>query len=102
MGEDKLEEATWIKEILRNEAQKKAWASIHRELNQTRNQNPMQAEVPMSDGTAKEYNTKEEIEQCIKEEISERFSQADSAPIRQGALFDLLGYSSDMEAMLGY
>ena len=33
MGEEKLGEATRIKETLRNESQKKVWASIHMELN---------------------------------------------------------------------
>ena len=81
MGEDKLKEATRIKEILRNEAQKKVWVSIHRELNQTRNPSPTRVKIPMSDGTPKECNTEEEGKQGIGEEILERFSQADSAPI---------------------
>ena len=54
----------------------------------------------MSDRTTKECNTKEEVDQGIGEEISEIFSQADSVPIYQGALFDLLGYSVDTEAAL--
>ena len=81
-----------------NEAQKKVWESIHRELNQTWNSSPTRVEIPMSDGTAKECNTKEEVKQGIGEEISGRFSQADIALICQRALFDLLGYSADMEA----
>ena len=32
IGDEKVEEATRIKGILRNEAQKKIWANIHREL----------------------------------------------------------------------
>ena len=54
----------------------------------------------MSNGKTKECNTKEEVEQGIGEEISGRFSQADSALIYQGALFNLLGYLADTEAAL--
>ena len=49
----------------------------------------------MSDETTKECNTKEKFEQGIGEEISRRFSQADSTPICQEVLFNLLGYSAD-------
>ena len=38
MEEGKMEESTRIKEISRNEPEKKVWASIHRELNQTQKQ----------------------------------------------------------------
>ena len=54
----------------------------------------------MDDGTVRECNTKEEVEQGIGDEVSERFSRASSAPVCQGALFDLLGYSADTEAAL--
>ena len=74
MGEEKMEETTRIKEILRNEAQKKVWASIHRELNQTWNPSPTRVGVPMSNGTVKKCSTKEEVEYVIGEEILERFS----------------------------
>ena len=54
----------------------------------------------MSDSTVRECNTKEEVEQGIGGKISEQFSWAASAPICQGALFDLLGYSADTAAAL--
>ena len=95
-----MEEATRIKEILCNEAQKKIWVSIHRELNQTCNPSPTRVEVPMIDGIVRECNTKEEVEQGIGDETSEQFSRADSAPVYQGALFDLLGYSADKATAL--
>ena len=100
LGDDTLEEATRIKEILRNEAQNKIWAIIHQEINQTHNPSPTRIEVPMSDGTVRECNTEEEVEQGIGDEISERFSRAASAQIYQGVLFDLLGYLADTEAAL--
>ena len=100
MGDEKVEEATRMEEFLQNEAQRKIWVSIHRELNQTWNPIATKVEVPMGDGTTKKCNTKEEVEQGIRDEISERFSHADSSPTCQGALFSLLGYSVDTEVAL--
>ena len=57
-----MEEVTRIKEILRNKEQKKIWATIHREINQTCNPSQTRVEVPMSNGTVRECNTKEEVE----------------------------------------
>ena len=54
----------------------------------------------MSDGTVRECNTKEEVMQGIGDKVSEQFSWAASAPIFQGARFDLLGYSADTEVAL--
>ena len=100
ISDNKEEEATRIKGILRNELQKKIWATIHRELNQSCASTPTRIEVPMENGTVRECNTKEELKQGIGDEVLERFSRAASAPICQGALFDLLGYSADTEAVL--
>ena len=91
MDEEKMEEATRVKEILQNEAQKKVWSGIKRVVNPPQNPSPTKVEVPQSDGTIKECTTKEEVEKGIMREISERFSCAASAPICQGALFELLG-----------
>ena len=92
MDEEKTAEATRVKEILRNEAQKKVWSGIKRVVNPPRNPSPTVVEVPQSDGTIKVCTTKEEVEEGIMGEISERFSRAASAPICQGALFKLRGY----------
>ena len=54
----------------------------------------------MADRTVRECNTKEEIEQGVGDKISERFSRVASAPVCQGALFNLLGYSADTVAAL--
>ena len=101
-----MEESTRTKEILQNEAQRqrqrKEWGSIHKELNKTQNPSPMRVEVPISGITTKECTTNKEVEEGIGGEISERFSQANSTPICQGALFDLLLYSADTEAALPY
>ena len=95
MKNKKDEEAIKIKEILRNEVQKKTWAAIHRELNQKQNASVNRIEVPRKDGSTRECTTKESVEEGIAQEISSRFSRADSAPICQGALFELLGYLAD-------
>ena len=63
MKDGKMEESTRINEIQQNEAQTKVWASIHRELNETRNTSLTKVEVPMSDGTTKGYTTKKEVEE---------------------------------------
>lgn len=91
------ENASRLQEMLRNEAQKKAWRHIHRVTKPTRNASATRVEVPQPQGPPKVCETKKEVEDAIAEENSSRFSLADSAPIYQGALFDLLGYSADTE-----
>ena len=95
-----MEEATRLKEIVRDEAQKKVWASIHRELQQTRNPSQTRVKVPLSDGTTREYVTKEQIEEAIGGQIDMRFSKVDIVQVCQGALFELLGHSVDTEAAI--
>ena len=48
-------------------------------------------DVPQSDGTTVRCNTKLAMKQANGEEIETRFARAGSAPICQGALFQLLG-----------
>ena len=43
---EKEEEAKRLKEILQDEAQEKAWASVHRQLKQTRDPSPMEVKPP--------------------------------------------------------
>ena len=52
-------------------------------------------DVPLPDGSVEKRLQKDEIESGIHDEISKRFARADGAPICQGALYDLLGYSAD-------
>ena len=100
ISQEKVEEATRIKGILCNESQKKIWATIHHELNQTRSHCPTRIEVPMADGRVRECNTKEEVKQGIGDDILECFSHAASAPVCQGAIFNHLGYSANTDAAL--
>ena len=58
ISKEKVEEATRIKGILSNKSQKKIWATIQREFNQTYTPCPTRIEVPMADGTVWECNTK--------------------------------------------
>ena len=46
MKDERVDEATTLKEILRDEAQKKVWAFIHWELRQTRSPSPTRVKFP--------------------------------------------------------
>ena len=52
------------------------------------------------DGSVKVCTGKKECEEAILKEISVRFKRAESAPICQGALFDLLGYGANTNAVI--
>jgi len=54
-------------------------------------------DVPLPDGKVEKHLQREEIEPGIHGEITKCFLRADGAPICQGALYDLLGYSTDTE-----
>ena len=57
-------------------------------------------DVPQSDGTTVRCNMKLAVEQANGEEIETRFARAGSAPIYQGALFQLLGYKIDTDTAI--
>ena len=92
------ENATRLQEMLRNEAQKKEWDHIHRVTKPKRNAGATRVEVPQPDGPGTICDTKKTVEAALAEENSKRFGLADNAPICQGALFELLGYSADTQA----
>ena len=75
MEDKRLDKA--LKEIPRNEAQRKVWAYIHQELHQARNPNTTTVEVPQSDGTTRECVTKEKVKEAIGGETDTRSSKAD-------------------------
>ena len=91
------EHAARLQEILRNEAQKKTWRNIHRVTKPNKNGSAVVVEVPQTHGPPVVCDTKETVEAAIAEENSKRFSLANSAPICQGALFELLGFSANTE-----
>ena len=51
-----------------------------------------------SDGKRMQCTAKESVEAAIHGEISPRFGRAGGAPICNGPLVELLGYTADMEA----
>ena len=85
-----MNDARRLKENLRNEAKKKVRASIHQELQQTRNPNPIRVKVSQNDTMARGCVTKEQVKEAIGGEIDTIFSKADSTQACQGALFGLL------------
>ena len=50
------------------------------------------------DGKVTQHKTKEAVEGALHGEIGSRFNRAESAPICNGPLFELLGYNADTEA----
>ena len=96
----KDEEARRIKAMLRHEAERKQWQGIHRVTKRDRAGAVDRIEVLQPDGSVKVYTGKKECEQAIMKEITERFERAKSAPICQGALFDLLGYGANTETAI--
>ena len=61
------------------------WADIHRELKQKTS--IPEVKIPLSDGSVRECKMKKTVEKGIAQEILERFSWAQSAPICQGVMF---------------
>ena len=92
---DRTEEAKRVKDMLRNEAQKKEWAGIKRSMGNGGSGAVTEVDKPLEDGSSEQCTTKETVEEAIGLEIKQRFNRADIAPICQGALFDLLGYGAN-------
>ena len=97
LSNDKDEEAKAINNILRREAQRKTWAGIKICLGHSRSPASTVVEEIMEDGTARECEEKKVVEGAIHREISSQFGRADSAPVCQGDLFEILGYGADTE-----
>ena len=97
MGKKQTEEAKRIKAIIKGEANRKEWQGIQRVVKPNKAGAVTFVDVPLPDGTIKRCSNKYDMEEAIGESIMDRSTQADSAPICQGALFDLLGYGADTE-----
>ena len=91
-------EATRVKAILKGEAQRKCWQGIKRVTKAREVMSVTRVEVLQEDGTVVEHTEKEPIEEALKNELRTRFGRATSAPICQGALFELLGTYADTDA----
>ena len=83
---------------MRAESQRNGWKTIKRGMGQKRAPAPTMVETINAEDKRVQCTTQELVEAAIHGEISSRFSQAGSAPICNGPLFELLGYNADTEA----
>ena len=89
-----MEEAKRVKDMLRNEAQKKERGGIKRTMGTGGSGAVMEVDKPVEGEKAIHCDTEETVVESQGDEISKRFDRAKSAPICQGALYDLLGYGA--------
>ena len=71
------------------------WQGIHRVVKPNKTGAVSHVDVPLADGSTRRCNEKEDVDKAIGQDIMARSTRAKSAPICQGALFDLLGYRAD-------
>ena len=100
MNQQKTNDAKRIKEIIKKEAHKREWQGIHRVVKPNKTRGVSHVDVPLADGSTRRYNKKKDVDKAIGQDIMARSTQAKSAPICQGALFDLLGYDADTETAM--
>ena len=60
----------------------------------------MRVDIMMDKRTVQVCKGKEEYKRAIMDKISVRFKQAQSAPVCQGTLFELLGYVAETETAI--
>ena len=96
----KTEEAKKIKDVLISEAHKKQWQGLNQVMTPQKAGMITYVDILQSDGTTVRCNTKLSVKQENGEEIKTRFARAGSAPICQGALFQLLGYEIDTDTVI--
>ena len=77
--------------LIKNERQRKTWRGIQYVTKPTRAGGVTKVVIPRTNAEAEVCNTKTAVERGLADSLSDRFSCADSAPICQGALFELLG-----------
>ena len=93
-------EAKRVKQTLKSEQQRKTWGAIQRVTKPERAGAITHVDVKMQDGSTLRCDNKESMEDAVAKEIMPRFKRADNAPICQGALFELLGYSANTETAI--
>ena len=98
---NRAEEAKRVRDMLRNEAQKKEWGGIKRTMDTGGSGVVTEVSKPIEGKEAIHCNTKETIVEALGDEIFKRFERANSAPICQGALFNLLSYGANTEHCTG-
>ena len=94
----KDEEAKRIQATLLAEEQRKVWRNIKLTTKDHSQLSVLRVEIPQEDGGVIECATKETVETALMDELSTRFGRAESAPICQGVLFDLLGTYANTDA----
>ena len=94
---DRAEEAKRVKDMLRNKAQKKEWEGIKQTMDIGGSGAVTEVDKPIKGEEAIHCDTEETVMEALGDEISKRFERANSAPICQGALFDLLGHGANTE-----
>ena len=88
---EKDEDAARLETLINNERQKKIWHGIRYVTSPNRTGGVTKVVIPRIDEDDEVCNTKETVERGLANGLSECFSCANSAPIYQGALFELLG-----------
>ena len=96
-GKDK--DVKQLETLIRNERQQKTCRGIQYVTKKNRAGGVTKVVIPRLNKEDEVCNTKTAVEKGLANSLSERFSCAESAPICQGALFKLLGYSADTETV---
>jgi len=97
MDKDKTKEAKRIREIIKREAHSKEWQRIKRTTKPNQGGGITHVDVPVPGGPPLRLDKHEDMVEACGKDIMARSTKADSAPICQGALVDLLGYDADCE-----
>ena len=90
LNSEREKDTICIRRIFLNDDQKKKWVGIHQEIKQKKNAGVMTVDNPMPGGSIIECKMEKTVEGAIADEILALFERAESAPICQGALLELL------------
>ena len=94
---DRAEEAKRVRDMLRNKAQKKEWGRIKQTMDTGGYGLVTEVNKPIECEEAIHHDTEETVVEALGDEISKRCERANSEPICQGALFNLLGDGANTE-----
>jgi hypothetical protein len=86
-----------IREIKRNERQRRRWGGLNWATKGRRGGAPTAIKVKTPEGDVV-YDTRQEVEEQASRRLTDRFKLARDAPISQGKLFDDIGYLGDTTA----
>ena len=94
---EKDEDVKSLELLIKNERQRKVWRGMRYVTSPNRAGGVTKVIISKEGKDYEICNTKETVERGLANSLSECFSCAESAPIRQGALFELLDYSADIK-----